>query len=362
LSDTPSDVYLIERVEIWPCDVQLVDPFAISSGTVRGAQILYVSLTTSGGVRGFGEIAPLEPITHENREKSDLAVRHLIPVISGNSLLNYRRLSQRMKEELPRFPAARCGLETAMLDAFCRSIGVPLWAFWGGAAEDPMESDITIPLLDTARSLAIASHWTDRGFKTFKIKVGTNPDTDLDRLEKISQAFPTSNWILDANAAFTERDATYFIKKAAQIHHCIRFFEQPVHAEDLQGLAALKRNQKVAILADESVLTLEDARKVIAANAADAINIKIMKSGVLESVEIVSLAHAAGIGLMAGGMVETRVAMGCSLSMAVGLGGFSAIDLDTPLLMVNDPVKGGYEYDGPILKVTPEPGLGVQIS
>ncbi len=63
---------------------------------------------------------------------------------------------------------------------------------------------------------------------------------------------------------------------------------------------------------------------------------------------------------MVGGMVETRIAMGCSFSMVLGRGGFEVLDLDTPLLLSADPVQGGYRYSGPMLYPWHEDGLDMQ--
>jgi len=358
---TSSDIDTrVENIDIWPVDVGLTDPFAISSGTKLIAENLYVSVKLKGGGRGYGEIAPFAQITGETRERSHVTAQKLAQTLIGQSLWNYRALSRKMKDLEPSEPAARCGLETAMLDALCRKLEVPLWAFWGGASDGGFQTDVTIPLLDPDQCLAIAEYWFKRGFKTFKIKVGKDPDLDLDRLKSLSQEFPALAWVLDANQGFTESEALYFITEAAKFHKCIAFFEQPTAAEDLLGMAAIRSRQSVPIIADESACTLDDARKVIETKAADVINVKIMKSGVLEAIEIVSAAHAAKLGLMAGGMVETRVAMGCSLAVAMGFGGFTVIDLDTPLLLSRDPVRGGYGYEGPHLTSWSEPGLGIE--
>jgi len=87
-----------------------------------------------------------------------------------------------------------------------------------------------------------------------------------------------------------------------------------------------------------------------------------MKTGIVEAVEITSFAKASGLKLMIGGMVETRIAMGCSFSLVLGLGGFDVLDLDTPLLLTSDPVTGGYQYNGPQLQPWSGPGLGMGIA
>ena len=138
--------------------------------------------------------------------------------------------------------------------------------------------------------------------------------------------------------------------------------EQPLVREDLDGLAAIRRETGIPVAADESVRSLVDARQVVAQQAADYVNIKIMKSGVMEAHEIALFTLASGLKLMIGGMVETRIAMGCSFSLVLGMKGFEVLDLDTPLLLDHDPVTGGYNYSGPFLSPWRESGLGMTLT
>lgn len=135
--------------------------------------------------------------------------------------------------------------------------------------------------------------------------------------------------------------------------------EQPVARENLDGLATIRRETGVPVAADESVRSINDAKQVVEYGAADYINIKIMKTGVMEARDIAKFALASGLKLMVGGMVETRIAMGCSFSLALGMKGFSVLDLDTPLLLAKDPVNDGYCYDGPRLQPWTGHGLGL---
>ncbi|OAY67833.1 L-Ala-D/L-amino acid epimerase [Ananas comosus] len=139
-------------------------------------------------------------------------------------------------------------------------------------------------------------------------------------------------------------------------------FEQPVHRDDWEGLRHVsyvaKEKYSVAVAADESCRSLLDAEKIIQGNLAHVINIKLAKLGVLGALEIIDVARKAGTALMIGGMVETRLAMGFAGHLAAGLGCFSFIDLDTPLLLSEDPVIGGYEVSGPVYKFANARGHG----
>ena len=138
--------------------------------------------------------------------------------------------------------------------------------------------------------------------------------------------------------------------------------EQPVVRDDLDGMAAIRRETGIPVAADESVRSLDDARKVIEQGAADYINIKIMKTGVLEAADIAAFTLRSELKLMIGGMLESRIAMGCSFSLVLGMKGFDVLDLDTPLLLSTDPIQEGYRYDGPTLHPWTEPGLGISVA
>jgi L-alanine-DL-glutamate epimerase-like enolase superfamily enzyme len=233
---------------------------------------------------------------------------------------------------------------------------MPLWALWGGADVRERETDVTLPIAQLDETLAHAARWHAQGFRVFKLKVGA--DGDLARARGVADAHPDAEFVLDANQAWSETEAVAFVRDLGALKSRVRLLEQPVAREDLDAMAALRRSGGVAVAADEAVFTRADARRVIERRAADVINLKIMKSGLAETLAIAELSRASGVGLMVGGMVETRLAMSFSYAIALGLGGVAHIDLDTPLFLAEDPVVGGYAYAGPRMTVWRESGVG----
>jgi L-Ala-D/L-Glu epimerase len=268
-----------------------------------------------------------------------------------------------MAEHAAEAPAARCGIETAIVDALCRAMRVPLWGFLGSADVREHETDITIPIADVEKTVALARGWHARGFRLLKMKVGklgSDVEEDIQRVDAVYRAFPDVRFIVDANQGYTRETCARFVREITRRGGTIVLLEQPVPREDLEGLAALRRDTGIPVAADESVRTLADAREVRRRDAADLINIKITKSGLCEALEIAAYARAAGFRLMIGGMVETRVAMACSFGIVLGTGGYDVLDLDTPLLLAADPIAGGYRYDGP--RLVPWTGAGLDLS
>ena len=353
---------VVERIDCWPVDIALKDPFVVATGSRTVAENLFIRVTLSDGSRGYGEAAPFPEVGGETRAASLAAVSQLGRTMLGYPVDQFKNLAQHFREQAPDQPAARCGLETALLDAHCHSLGLPLWMLWGGADLREHETDITIPIETLGKTVALVRGWHSKGFRLFKMKIGRDVDGDVRRLEAVHREFPEVAFIGDGNQGFSREECFAFVRGVARFGGRLRLLEQPLVREDLDGLAAIRRETGIAVAADESVRSLLDAQQVVAQRAADYINIKIMKTGVMEAREIALFTLASGLKLMIGGMVETRIAMGCSFGLVLGMRGFEVLDLDTPLLLDTDPVTGGYGYNGPYLVPWRDAGLGLTVN
>ena len=351
----------IRKVEFWPVDVPITDPFVVATGARTMAENVFLRVTLANGVQGYGEAAPFPEVGGETRESCLMALRQLCKTVLGHSASGFKKIGLELSELAVSHPAARCGLETAVIDAHCRASNIPMWQLWGGAAVRQRETDITIPITDLDKTVALARGWYAKGFRLFKMKVGKDVESDIRRLEAVHRALPGISFIGDGNQGFSRQDCLTFAQGVKVCGGTMVLLEQPVVREDLDSMAAIRRETGIPVAADESVRSLMDAQEVVARGAAGYINIKIMKTGVAEAVEIASFTKASGLKLMIGGMVETRMAMGCSFSLVLGLGGFDVLDLDTPLLLASDPVTGGYRYNGPHLQPWSGPGLDMKV-
>ena len=349
------------KVEFWPVDIPITDPFVVATGARTVAENVFLRVTLSNGSQGYGEAAPFPEVGGESRESSLRSLHRLSKVILGRSAGSYKEIGRLLSEEAFAYPAARCCLETAITDAHCRTENIPMWQLWGGADVRARETDITIPITDLDKTVALARGWYVRGFRLFKMKIGKDVESDIRRLEAVHQALPGISFIGDGNQGFSRQDCLTFAQGVKRFGGMMALLEQPVVREDLDSMAAIRRETGIPVAADESVRSLADAQAVVARGAADYINIKIMKTGVIEAVEIASFTKASGLKLMIGGMLETRIAMGCSFSLVLGLGGFDVLDLDTPLLLAGDPVTGGYRYEGSLLQPWSGPGLDMNV-
>lgn len=351
----------IRRIEFWPIDVPLTDPFAVATGVRWSAENVFVRVTLSNGAHGYGEAAPFPEVGGETRSSCLNALKRLGEHVITERVDRFAHLAGILKDDQPHQPAARCGLETAVVDAYCRSLDIPMWTLWGGADVRRRESDITIPICDLAKTVDLGRRWYAGGFRLFKMKVGKDVGEDIRRLEALHRALAGIAFIGDGNQGFSRDECSAFVTGVKQFGGVLTLLEQPLPRNDLEGLAAIRRDTGIPVAADESVRSLADAHSVVASHAADFINIKIMKTGLIEAREIAAYTLSSGLRLMVGGMVETRVAMGCSFSLVLGIKGFEVLDLDTPLLLANDPVTGGYHYEEARLVPWNAPGLDLSV-
>jgi L-alanine-DL-glutamate epimerase-like enolase superfamily enzyme len=173
----------------------------------------------------------------------------------------------------------------------------------------------------------------------------------VERLVAIHAVAPRARLFADANGGYTLAGARTFLAALERARVPLSLLEQPVAAEDFEGMAALTRESRVPVCADESARSAADVLRLIRERAAHGINIKTMKCGLVEALAMWQLARAAGLELMVGGMVESTLAMSASAHLAAGLGGFTYADLDTPLFIARHPFQGGATYSGERLSV-----------
>lgn len=336
----------IHAIEARPLNARLIAPFVTAAGRRDHVENVAVCVRLANGVVGWGEIPPLPPITAEDQAMALAAAERCAAWLPGRDAGQWRLIARELAEREPDLAASRAGVEMAIVDALCRAWGAPLYRFLGGAS-DTVTTDITIPICEPAEAEALARGYAAAGFSTIKTKVGLDVDADVERLRAIRRGHPRCAFIVDANQGYSADDALRALRsmRAAGIEPAL--FEQPVAREDWDGLGRVTAEGGVPVAADESCRSAADALRIARQNLATVVNIKIAKLGLVEALDVAAIARAAGIGLMVGGMVETRIAMGFSAHVAAGLGGFDFVDLDTPLLLAEDPVIGGYVAEGP---------------
>lgn len=351
----------ITNVTAEPLDIELSEPFGIATGAQVKAENVLVTVALSDGTTGTGEAAPFPAVNGETQGAVLSALSAASSSLSGLDALRWRPAVMVAEHALRGTPTALAAFESALLDALCRRARISLWSFFGGAQKE-LVSDITIPTGSAEHASAAAERAIGAGFTTLKVKVGGVAfEHDRARLDSIVRAAPSARLVLDANASLSAAEALALLDALGHAKGQIALFEQPTGKFDLDGLRHVREHGGVPVAADESARSAADVLALIQARAVDAINIKTMKCGLVEAMAMVAVARGAGLGLMIGGMVESKLSMTVSACLAAGVGGFGFVDLDTPWFMKNAPLEGGWLEHGATLRLDQiEAGHGVR--
>lgn len=352
----------VTELRFEPLDLPLTEPFAIATGAPDKAHNVLVRVRLADGTLGLGEAAPFTAVSGETQASTLEALGSVQAQVLGRDARAWRPFGQWLGEVLPQAPSARCGLELALLDALCRHQRMPLATLFGGAGHG-LDIDMTVTAGDEAHAAVSARAIVARGIRTLKVKVGArSPEEDVRRMVVIRREAPQARLFVDANGGYTVAQARAFLSGLEAEGIPLALFEQPVPRDDWEGLAELTRSSRVPICADESARTVKDVLRLAREGAAHGINLKLMKSGVVESLAMGSVARACGMELMMGGMLESSLAMSCAVHFAAGLGGFDYADLDTHLFIREHPFHGGLRtHQGRVDVGHVEAGHGVEL-
>ena len=350
----------IRSVSIEPLNIPLLEPFTIATGSVSEARNVLITVTLNDGSVGYGESAPFPPSTGESQETALAAARGCAALIEGRDAAHWRTLAKLIRSVYFSQATAIAGIEMALLDALTRSYGIPLYVFFGGASTS-VETDMSIPMVTPEHGYELARGIVARGISTIKIKVGGDIRDDVARVEAIRESAPGLGLILDANQGYTANEALLCLEALDDRDIRPLLMEQPVHKDDYEGLRYVTQHTTIPVAADESAYSAANVARLIKMDAVNVVNIKLMKAGILEALDIAALCRVNHVGLMIGAMIESCLAIAAAAHLAAGLGGFSFIDLDTPMLLAEDPFTGGYEQRGGVYDLAGvKRGLGIE--
>ena len=325
--------------KIWRA--KLVRPFTTAKGQHDLLENVLFSMELSGGVRGFGEAAVATHITGETVQETLKNLKEAARSVEGRSLPEFPVVAEEFRDRFAKNKCALAALEMAFLDAATREKKMPLWRAFGTRPR-VLTTDMTVVLGDVPGAETATREILRRGIRSFKVKVGRDFDRDLKRVAAVARIAGKCPVYLDANQGFTAAQTLKFLKELGWLKIKPALVEQPVPKEDWEGLARVTHEGKVLVCADESVSSLEDAKRLIKTRAVGAINVKFMKTGILEAYEVARLAKKHGIKLMIGTMMETPLAVTAAAHFAAGLGGFDFVDLDAPFFMAENVTRGNF--------------------
>lgn len=352
-------MFTVANMSARPLDARLHRPFGIAGGAQEVARNVWVRIELSDGTVGQGEAAPFPAFNGETQASTLAALELARATVEGRPWASWEKLATVVGQSIGAAGAARCAIETAVLDAIARREGRPIF----GPSLGSLRTDVTIPLGPLEQCAEDARAWIARGFGRLKIKLGRAAQDDaIARVLAIRAAAPAAELLLDGNAGLSAVEAVALVRALADRGVSPVLFEQPCPKDDLEGLARVAATD-VPVALDETVSTAAElTRFAQAARGTFVVNVKPMKAGFLEAQRVHDEARRLGWPLMIGGMVEGKMAMSASACFASSREGFVHVDLDTPLFFADEPFVGGYAQHADRIDVSPiRLGHGVEL-
>ncbi len=365
ISPNTATTPVIDRVETLLVDLPTIRPHKLSVATMNGQTLMLVKIHCSDGIVGIGEATTIGGLSYggESPEGMKLAIdTYFQPAMIGQDATRIQLLMARIGKRIKENRFAKCAVETALLDAQGKRLGLPVSELLGGRVRGRLAVAWTLASGDTATDIAEAEKMLDlRRHRIFKLKIGARtPREDVAHVAAIKRALGERGAVrVDVNMAWSETEAAYGM--AALADAGCELVEQPVASA--AALTRLVRRFPIALMADESLHGPETAFELAKVSGADVFAIKIEQSGGLFNAQrVAAIADAAGIELYGGTMLEGAVGTAAS---AHAFSTFANLQWGTelfgPLLLTEEILANPLTYDDFELSVPDGPGLGIAL-
>ncbi|GAA1906159.1 mandelate racemase/muconate lactonizing enzyme family protein [Lapillicoccus jejuensis] len=349
---------------------RLHTPFVTALRRTETVDTVLVRVRDTDGVVGYGEAPQVWQVTGESLASATACVEQMLaPLVVGTDTDDWSATTARLPRAVARNAGAKAAVDVALHDLAARRSGVRLAELlrttYGDPAAHPprtVTTDVTLSAGDADALAAAAVARVADGFGTLKLKVGTDAATDVARVRAVREAVgPDPVLRLDANQGWTPEDAVDVVRALEAADLGVELVEQPVPGEDVEGLAWVRARVGLPVMADEALFTAYDLERILRLGAADAINVKLAKTGSLAAAAaLLRRAAEHGLGTMVGSMMETHVGLGAAASLVAAVPTSGTNDLDAAWWAAASPYDGGITYDGPVITLPDVPGLGIE--
>ena len=321
----------VESITIYQLRIPFHNSFRHALQNREESDAVIVKITGSDGRSGYGESLPRSYVTGETTESMVARIRErLAPTILGESFAPGWETLEYLQAVMPSWTkpenpsdnvvawnAAFCAVELALLDWSLRADKSALADLLPAARFELVYSGV-ISADGPADAAVLAQRMARLGLRQIKVKVGSADDRA--RLEAVRQAVGADVEVrADANGAWSAQEAVENLARLGKFN--LQSIEQPVAAADLAGMKHVRDRCGIAVMADESLVTLEQARQLIELNACDYFNIRLSKcGGIAGGLAIAKLAQDAGIKIQVGAQVgETGILSAAGRTFAAHL-------------------------------------------
>jgi L-alanine-DL-glutamate epimerase-like enolase superfamily enzyme len=349
----------IVRSEVLP--IELKTKTAVRMAGVREIHrvtALFVRLETNDRRNAWGCAVAHPLLTGETPEHALDACQACADMACDLHPVNVEYSLAELAEVSKDSPAARCAFDLAFYDLLGLVTDMPLFRLLGGY-RNKIQTSVTVPISDLHDTLSSARAYAREGFRMLKIKGGLDPEADVERVKAVHQALPNHILRLDADGAYSLRQA---LDVARALEDDLEMLEQPTSPEDLEGLSQVTQHSPVAVLADQSVTDADSALRLATRRIVDGMSLKMATCGGFSCArQIDAIARAAQMATMVSCVIEPALLIAAGLSFALSSPNVRYCDLDGHLNLVSDPTFAGFRLDEGWLVASDVPGLGCTV-
>jgi O-succinylbenzoate synthase len=303
----------IDKIELVLCNLPYVHFFETSFGREEDRTFILVKAYAEG-ICGYGEVvADKTPLySYETTDTAWMILEDfLIPLLFRKSLsepLDFYESAKIIRGH----PMAKAGLELALWDLAAKKQGLPLWRLYGGTQRE-IPSGVSVGIQDSASQLIERIHaFLEEGYQRIKLKI--KPGWDVSICRNVREKFPDIRLQVDANGAYRIEDK----KKLEELDEFgLMMVEQPFAPYDLWDHSRLQKDMQTPLCLDESITSMDTARKAIEMGSCRVINIKAGRvGGIVEAKKIHDVCRQNSLPVWCGGMLESGIGRAHNIHLA----------------------------------------------
>jgi L-alanine-DL-glutamate epimerase-like enolase superfamily enzyme len=359
----------ITAIETYPVRIPLKPARRMISalGQHVESHFLIVRVLTDAGIEGVGEATVTPRWSGETVWTAKSMVEQILaPAVIGLDPNDIVGLDRQMDRCCIHNWFAKSAIEMACWDIQGKAAGKPVYELLGGACRPlSIRCRFSMGAYPPAQARKRAEELVQEGFTTFKVKVGTIPAEDIERVRIVREvAGPNPDLVIDANCGW---DAATAIAAVKELDDCnVGLFEQPTPDGDYAAIAEVRRAIKPLVMADDMCFNLIHAKELVRNAGCDVISVYPGKNGgIRKSKEIVEFSATHGIACSIGSNLEWDIGTAAMCHLAVACPNLQLERFPGDILgpdyhefsIARNPIA----IQGPIVTITDRPGLGVDV-
>ena len=361
ITEQEGAIFTIKSVQTWRAVLRRATAWKTARYTKGDIEATVVGITDAVGTTGYGYMPSMTIVGESPLSSESLIQTLLVPVLKGRSFTGIQPVLREIDLGLGANFQTKFAIEEALWDLLAKRLQTPLVNLIGGACRLEVPVMRMLGLKPPQETAAEARTLVDRGYRHVKVKIGLDEKRDIETVRRVRDLIGDEVFLsVDANQAYAPMQAVRVLRQLEDTR--LGVVEQPVRRDDVRGMAFVRQNVCIPIMADEGIETATDALRHIETGAMDAVSIKLWKMGGLyRARDIASVCSAANIRIHVGSTAGSQLLEAMQLHFCASLPDlFGGAEIGEFESLTNDPASGLVVENG-ALRVPSVPGLGVMI-